>query len=400
MTGRADLRRAAPWVLCALSLGMLILSNTLRWTFRADIPADEMDWLAGTVSGLGIAGIPVVGALIAARLPGNPYGWVWCAVGLAYGVNDLARPLARALGWPPWVQWLLVGWGFVSLIGLFVFVFLLFPTGRLPTRRWRWLARADVALTGLLLVAVPLIADPDHPSTVSPWAVHGRIGSYLATAAISAVYGIFILALAAMFSLVLRFRRGGAVERRQLTWFLYATAVNAVFLVLDSVLGVVPATLVGELGSAVTLALLPLAVGVAVFRYRLFEIDRIVSRTVSYGLLTAGLIGLYLLVVAFLRPLLEPVTGSSALAVAASTLAVAAVFNPARRRLQAAVDRRFDRARYDAARAVDAFAARLRGQVDLDEIAVGLCDTVAATVAPGRVGVWLRGPTGLRGTQR
>ena len=106
-------------------------------------------------------------------------------------------------------------------------------------------------------------------------------------------------------------------------------------------------------------------------RYRLYEIDRIVSRTVSYGLLSAGLIGLYLLVVALLRPLLEPLTGSSALAVAASTLAVAAVFNPARRRLQAAVDQRFDRARYDAARAVDAFAARLRDQVDLDEITAG-----------------------------
>jgi hypothetical protein len=210
---------------------------------------------------------------------------------------------------------------------------------------------------------------------------------------------IFGLVLAAMFSLVLRFRRGGPVERRQLTWFLYATAVNAVFLVLDSVLGVLPATLPFELVSAVSFGLLPLAVGIAVFRYRLFEIDRIVSRTVSYGLLTAGLIGLYLLVVAFLRPLLEPVTGSSALAVAGSTLAVAAAFNPARRRLQAAVDRRFDRARYDAGRAVEAFAARLRNQVDLDEITDGLCETVAATVAPGRVAVWLRTPTGLRGPQ-
>jgi hypothetical protein len=140
----------------------------------------------------------------------------------------------------------------------------------------------------------------------------------------------------------------------------------------------------------VAFGLLPVAVGIAVLRYRLYEIDRIVSRTVSYGLLSAALIGLYLLVVALLRPLLEPFTGSSSLAVAASTLAVAAAFNPARRRLQAAVDRRFDRARYDAARAVDAFAARLRDQVDLDEITASLCDTVVATVAPGRVAVWLR----------
>jgi hypothetical protein len=209
---------------------------------------------------------------------------------------------------------------------------------------------------------------------------------------------MFGLVLAAMASLVLRFRRAGAVERRQLTWFVYATVVNGVYLV-PEVFGLLPSTLFWTALGAATFALLPVAVGVAVFRYHLFEIDRIVSRTVSYGLLTAGLIGLYLLVVALLRPLLEPVTGSSALAVAASTLAVAAVFNPARRRLQAAVDQRFDRARYDAARAVEAFAARLRNQVDLDQITTSLCDTVAATVAPGRVAVWLRAPTGPRGSQ-
>jgi hypothetical protein len=135
-------------------------------------------------------------------------------------------------------------------------------------------------------------------------------------------------------------------------------------------------------------------------RYRLYDIDRIVSRTVSYGLLTAGLIGLYLLVVALLRTLLEPLTGSSALAVAGSTLAVAAAFNPARTRLQAVVDRRFDRARYDAVRAVDRFAARLRDQVDLDQITTGLCDTVNATVAPGRVAVWLRSPGRPRGPEQ
>ena len=131
-------------------------------------------------------------------------------------------------------------------------------------------------------------------------------------------------------------------------------------------------------------------IAIAVLRYRLYEIDRIVSRTVSYGLLTGGLVVLYLALVTALRPLLEPLTGGSSLAVAASTLAVAAVFNPVRRRLQETVDRRFDRARYDAARAVDAFAARLRDQVDLDQVVGGLRDTVSATVAPTRVGVWLR----------
>jgi hypothetical protein len=219
--------------------------------------------------------------------------------------------------------------------------------------------------------------------------VEGTAGRYLEDVAKGTVYALVCLALAAMASLVPRFLRAGPVERRQLTWFLYAAVLNALIIVLD-VPGLIPAGLIDTSLNAVGFALLPVAVGVAMFRYRLYEIDRIVSRTVSYGLLSAALIGLYLLVVALLRPLLEPLTGSSALAVAASTLAVAAAFNPARRRLQAAVDRRFDRARYDAARAVEAFAARLRNQVDLDEITVGLCDTVAATVAPGRVAVWLR----------
>jgi hypothetical protein len=246
---------------------------------------------------------------------------------------------------------------------------------------------------------VLLIPDPGDPTALSPWALQGEAGRILNRIAEGLLYGLFGAVLLAMLSLMLRFHRAGPTERRQLTWFLYATIVNALLLIFDAALGLLP-SLVSAVVSAVAFALLPVAVGVAMLRYRLYEIDRIVSRTVSYGLLSAALIGLYLLVVALLRPLLEPLTGSSALAVAGSTLAVAAVFSPARRRLQAAVDRRFDRARYDAARAVDAFAARLRDQVDLDEITASLCDTVAATVAPGRVAVWLRTPTGLQGSER
>jgi hypothetical protein len=229
--------------------------------------------------------------------------------------------------------------------------------------------------------------------------VQGVAGQNLVRAVELSVYAMFFLVVAATSSLVLRFRRAGHVERRQLTWFMYAAVLNGVLIVLDP-LGLMPDGLAGTALNSAGFLLLPVAVGVAVLRYRLYEIDRIVSRSVSYGLLSAGLIALYLLVVTLLRPLLEPLTGSSALAVAASTLAVAAVFNPARRRLQAVVDRRFDRARYDAAQAVDAFAARLRDQVDLDEITASLRDTVAATVAPGRVGVWLRAPARQGGAER
>jgi hypothetical protein len=372
-----------------VSLGLMALTPWL-WGLLRDRPAvGQIDWLDAAVGALGFAGIPVVGALLVSRLPGNPYGWVWCLAGLAFAVSNVARPLVRAVGWPLWVAWVLEGWGFLSLIGLLVFVFLLFPDGRLPTYRWRWVARATVTTAVLLMLAVLVIPNPDEPTEAAAWAVHGATGRFLGQAIVAAVYVLFVLAFAAMFSLVLRYRRAGPVERRQLSWFLYATVLNGVLLLVD-VFGWVPEGLINTVVFAVGFALLPVSVGIAVLRYRLYEIDRIVSRTVSYGLLSAGLIGLYLLVVALLRPLLEPLTGSSSLAVAASTLAVAAVFNPARRRLQAAVDRRFDRAHYDAAQAVEAFTARLRTQVDLDEITAGLRDTVTATVAPGRVAVWLR----------
>ena len=386
---QAVLRRTVPWVLCGVSLAMLVLSGWLRWRLQDEAPTADEDALESVIGALGFAGIPVVGALIASRLPAHPIGWLWCAAGLAYGVSDVGRPLVRALDLPLWVAWVCEAAGFLSLITLLVFVFLLFPTGRLPTPRWRWVARAAVIGGPLLLLLGSFASNPQDPDASSPWSLQGAAGQDLAEALEVGVYALFGLVLAAMASLVLRFRRADPVERRQLTWFLYATVVNGVLLVVDT-LGVVPPTLPDTAVSAAGFALLPVAVGIAVLRHRLYEIDRIVSRTASYGLLTAALIGLYLLVVALLRPLLEPLTGSSTLAVAGSTLAVAAAFNPARRRLQTLVDRRFDRARYDAARAVDVFAARLRDQVDLDEITAGLRDTVAATVAPGRMSVWLR----------
>ena len=393
MSARSEFRRVAPWVLCALSLGLMALANWLRWLVPDQTAHGDVDWLDGVVIAFGFAGIPVVGALIASRLPGNSYGWLWCMAGLSYALFDICRPLVRALGAPSWVAWTWEGVAYPALLGVLTFVFLLFPTGRLPSDRWRWVARAAVAGGLLLATAALLVPDPNDPTAVSPWALRGEVSRYVGVVAGGLVYGVFGLVVLAMSSLVFRFRRAGQAERRQLAWFVYAAVLNGVIIVLElDAVGLVPAGRVASVVSALGFALLPVAVGVAVFRYHLYEIDRIVSRTVSYGLLTAGLVGLYLLVVALLRPLLEPVTGSSTLAVAGSTLAVAAAFNPARKRLQAVVDRRFDRARYDAGRAVDAFAARLRDQVDLDQITTGLCETVDATVAPGRVAVWLRPP--------
>jgi hypothetical protein len=363
---------------------------------RAGVTNEET--ITSVVEVLGFVSFPLVGAVIAARLPANPYGWVWCALGISYGVLAVSAAVAegRALaGW--WVT--AVGYlAFLCLAGLLLFVFLLFPTGRLPSRRWRWLSRATVVLGLLLAGATPVAPWALGLDTLSPRPPGGATGRLVADLVVTGVTGMFVLSLVAMVSVISRFRRAGPVERQQLKWFVLAAGVNAVYFLADLVVGVPVPSGAWVLVQVLAIISLPLAVGIAVLRYRLYEIDRIISRTVSYGLLTGGLIGFYLLLVTVLRPLLEPVTGSSALAVAGSTLAVAAVFNPARRRLQAAVDRRFDRARYDAARAVDAFAARLRDQVDLDEVTAGLRDTVTATVAPTRVAVWLRIPSGTGGT--
>jgi hypothetical protein len=345
---------------------------------------------------LGLVSFPLVGAVIAARLPANPYGWVWCALGIAVGVLDLTAALAEGRTATGYLNDVVAYFSYLALVGLLVFVFLLFPTGRLPSRRWGWVVRATVVLGLLLAVATPFAPTALDPSP-GPWEPSGAPGRLLADLIAAATGVMFLLVVIAVASLIPRFRRAGPVERQQLKWFVLAAVVNAVYLVLDLVVGL-PVGGIWVLVAVLVPNLIPVAIGLAVLRYRLYEIDRIVSRTVSYGLLSAALIGLYLGVVALLRPVLDPLTGSSSLAVAASTLAVAAAFNPARRRLQAMVDRRFDRARYDAARAVQAFAARLRTQVDLDEVTEGLRETVSATVAPTRVAVWLRVPSGTGGS--
>jgi hypothetical protein len=384
-----DLRRVAPWVLCAVSLVLLVVGGWLQEVAPDEARSQPWAWLEQLLVGVAVAGIPAVGALIASRQPANPYGWLWCAIGLDLALSAAAGPLARFVGAPAWVAGLLDGYTFAVLIPLVVLALLLFPTGRVPGPRWRWVTRAVVGLALLLMLAGAFVPVPDDPATQGPWVPQGAAGRLVLIGGRAALALLFCCGLAAVWALVVRYRRAAAVERQQLTWFLYAAVLAVLVLVFNAVGLTVGRPLTDVLG-ALVLCLFPAAVAVAVLRYRLYEIDRIVSRTVSYALLSAGLIGLYLLVVGLLRPLLEPLTGSSTLAVAGSTLAVAAVFNPARRRLQAAVDRRFDRARYDAGLAVDAFAARLRDQVDLDEVTAGLQETVVATVAPTRVAVWLR----------
>jgi hypothetical protein len=275
----------------------------------------------------------------------------------------------------------------VSLAG---FVLLLTPTGSLPSPRWRWWARVAAAGPVLELLSAAVDPDPLYPE-------HPEVGNPLAFSALRPVQiavgiagGAIILVslLVAAVSLVLRYRRARGVERLQLRWLAFAGGLGAgLLLVLAVVAGLAgrDGVVLAALGAMV--ALLPLATGAAILRYRLYDLDRIISRTVAYGLLTV-LLGLgYAAVVLGLGRL---VGRDSSLVVAAATLAVAALFQPLRRRVQAVVDRRFNRRRYDAARTIAAFSAHLRDEVDLDTLRGELLSTIEQTMQPTGASLWLR----------
>jgi hypothetical protein len=261
------------------------------------------------------------------------------------------------------------------------FVLLLSPTGSLPSPRWRWWARVAAAAPVLFLVAVtlePEPLDPAYRSVTNPIGLQALQLPIAVTDVVASgitVAGVVVGAL----SLVVRFRRAHSVERQQLRWVaLAAVLVALAILVVLAGMGVGSEVLISW-AAGVSFAVLPLAIGAAVARYRLYDLDRIISRTLAYGLLTV-LLGLaYAAVVLGLGRLLPQ---GSSLAVAAATLAVAAVFQPARRRVQALVDRRFNRRRHDAGRTIAAFSARLRDQVDLDTLTAELLTVVDQTMQP------------------
>jgi hypothetical protein len=270
------------------------------------------------------------------------------------------------------------------------FVLLLTPTGRLPSPRWRWWARLAAAAPVVMVVGSVVQPDPLAPDyRGNPLAVPA-LARVLVVPAVAGVVVVLVSLLVGAGSLVVRFRRARGTERQQLRWLAYAAALAAGLLLVALVSGL----LLGNddltfASSSLGVALLPLATGAAILRYRLYDIDRIISRTLAYGLLTVLLGGGYAAVVLGLGQLLGR---DSSLVVAGATLAVAAVFQPARRRVQALVDRRFNRRRYDAARTIAAFSARLREQVDLDTLSAEVLAVVEQTMQPTKAWLWLQAP--------
>jgi hypothetical protein len=384
------------WALClaltALSLLLLALNLSYPGTHVYDY------WLTNTTAVIDVT----VGAIVASRRPENPVGWLVClysiAIGTSYFSSEYAiyalqaqshsLPAGEVLVW-------ISSWMLSITVGLQVFSLLLFPTGRLPSRRWRWLA--------WLTVAVTLIGMISSAFSSGQLDGLGPIRNPLGMEGFSDVYDVVrsvmfpLLFLAVASSLFARLRRAVGVERQQLKWLAYAAATFAVGIILLIIPGVIDTPpWFDRTGVAIFVAAgagIPISMGIAILRYRLYNIDLIINRTLVYGSLTVTLALVYLCGVAATQAIFRALTGQeqqTQLAIVASTLVIAALFNPLRHRIQAFIDRRFYRRKYDAAKTLEAFNSRLREETNLDALREDVVEVAKRTMQPAHVTLWLR----------
>lgn len=405
------LRRTA-WALMILVLTALALAAVLRL-------ADFRDGGDGALAMLGEGGFflvllafPVAAVLILRSQPRNRIGWLLMAIALVWAVCGSAADAYARLGVSNDPE-ALPGAGVAALLSALVwapgiglmgtFLLLLFPDGRLPSRRWRPVAW----ISGIVItsVIITLALSPDKLEVGGAPNLQNPLGWEQARPVLHVLQTVLLPLLpicvtACAMALVLRFRRSSGVERLQLKWLATAAATVAGFYLLNIAAGVLTGALFGGqqpawmdvLDSLSFLAFIciPAAIGVAVLKHRLYDIDVVVNRTLVYGALTLTLAASYIGSVLLLQLLLNPLTSQSDLAVAGSTLLVAALFRPARRGIQSAVDRHFYRSRYDAGLTLDAFASRLRHELDLDAVGADLRGTVDEAMRPTHVSLWIR----------
>jgi hypothetical protein len=385
-------------VVCAIAIGSFVADLWFLDYFGPSIVVG-LPWLS----------FALVGSLLVVRRAGDPIGWLLGAAGAlsqlgvlsgpyAYGSRSVeagaALPgaeLALWLGNPIWI----------AAFGLIVSALVRFPDGRPPGRPiaillWAFVVFVVIGAVGFALADRPIdvpqpVAQAKGPprSVPNPFALRGLVGDLMQLAA-STFYVVVPLMLMAPVALVLRFRRSHGVEREQLKWLMYTAAIAFGLVLIGFASPGGTAKLLIQFTGIVGVGLLPVAIGIAIFRYRLYDIDVLIRRTLIYAALSAVLIAAYLVGLALFQTTLAPITSGSAVAVAISTLAVVVLFQPMRTRIQAAVDRRFYRSRYDAERTLDAFSVRLRDEVDLDAVRSDLIDAVQRTVQPAHASVWLR----------
>jgi hypothetical protein len=397
------------WSLWAVTVTLTVLSLVLvvlnlRYP-NAPIPDF---WLQNALVVIDVT----VGAIVASRRPENPVGWLLCLSGVAASTSTFASlyaiyallarpgtlPAGEASAW-------ITAWTLPIMIGLQISYLLLFPTGRLPSRRWRWLAW----LTGAFVLAGVVL------SAFSSGAYFGALGPIrnpLGVEGFTYVYKAVLYTLAPVLHVAIavavfvRLRRAAGVERQQLKWFAYAVAILATAIT-PYVIAVAidaPGWFEWAANAIVTAAgtTIPISIGIAILRYRLYDIDRIINRTLVYGSLTAMLALLYFGGVTATQALLRTLTGEEQLpqlVVVASTLVIAALFNPLRHRIQSFIDRSFYRKKYDAAKTLEAFSAKLRDETDLEALGDDLVGVVRETMQPAHVSMWLRPDTASRARQ-
>ena len=394
------------WAGCALSLALTALSFLLIALILSLNAPIYFYWLEPTTIAVGYS---VIGAIIASRLPSHPIGWICCAIGVMAAVESFSSEYALYALLAPHPEPLLGGkvmawlsiWVWILMFGLIVSLLLLFPTGRLPNSRWRpfaWMSAALTLMAAILMAISPhIVLDTLGPSgkgritLPNPLGVEGLPNLFLPVQTL-----VLALGLVAAASVVVGRRGARGVERQQIKWLLYAGAIfflgnvlkNTVFSPLGEVswglwVGYLLVS-IGGLGG-------PIAIGIAILRYRLYDIDLLINRTLVYGSLTAMLVTLYFGGIVVLQRMFVILTGQqSTLAVVASTLLIAALFTPLRRRIQSFIDRHFYRSKYDARKTLEAFSATLRDETDLEALSDDLVGVVRETMQPAHVSLWLR----------
>jgi len=396
------------WSLCAVTLASTALA-VLLLIRNLSYPDPHVFgfWVQGIV-------IPVtcstVGVIIASRRPDHPIGWLFCVVGLLAGVNHFCAeyaiyallsqpdslPGGRAAAW-------VASWCGMPANALLVFVGLLFPDGRLPSRRWLPFAWLNVVVAVVGTVAVAFLAGP-IPALAPIENPLGLEDAQTLLGPVATVAGALergILGLVAVASLFLRLRRARGGEREQIKWLAYAASVVVIGAILTYVIPeATDAQWVGQVGLAllaVGFVGIPIAIGIAILRYRLYDINLLINRTLVYGSLTAILVAHYFGSIIWLQIAFVELTGQrSTLAVVASTLVIAALFRPWHRWVQAFVDRRFYRRKYDARKTLEDFSAKLREETDLGALSDDLVGVVRETMQPAHVSLWLRPETRVR----
>ena len=380
--------RRLPWIIFAIQLGFALYGTYLEGELSGE-----------ALFGLGFLSLGLIGALVASRLPENKLGWVLLAlvgssafgyVTSQYAIDALLQhpdslPFGKFAAW-------ISGWAWIPGTTLLITVTpLLFPDGHLPSPRWRWVGRAiTIVMTTMILAAWFMpgpVQEAENGNIHNPLGIEGA--EWLEAAFALGFPALSVLALLCCVSLFFRYRNSGTIQRQQLKYFGFAAFLTAMTVVLETIFGRVLPPVVSEYSFLLGIFAIAAGAGLAIFKYRLYDIDVVINRTLVYGALTAALAGIYLAIVFLLRTLL-PLGTDSDLSVAASTLAVAALFRPLRSRVQNFIDRRFYRSRYDASVTLEGLNRRLRDEVDLTTLERDVLDVVGETLRPAHAALWVR----------